>query len=1050
MDATSQESYAAVALNKDAEYGKITVTGTTFNIQDDSLKALVVAPNGEITIDGLTDEVSIHEAIINYGNYCASFETVAEAIDAAQDGETVVLLKDIELDETVIIAQGKNITLDLAGNTISGTDNSTKNFALISINKGELTIEDSVGEGAITLKATNDNGYSRFSSVVSNNQGILTVKSGTIQHLGGHTMAYAIDSLTNGGSGDVVTTILGGTLKSSYVAIRQFGNSDVNENALLISGGTIEGDNTSIFIQSPNTKQNVISLSISGGSINNRIYGSFEQSNEIDVLVSGGTFANINIVGTEVSLDECLTSGFELAQNANGKFEVTNAAPESSVAQNGKVSYADLQKAIEAVEDGETITLLKDVTVTTPAYGQNALNIDRAVNFTIDLNGKTLSSDVGNSVVRFNIAGANATSDVTVTIKNGKVVSGANTWCALMASAPDASAKAIMNLQDLVVGNSKAGDFAIKAWENSIINATNVAVSSTNCAGGFYAVGGEMVLDNCIVNQKGLHTAPYTSMALGVSNNGKMTVNSGTYSSEPTSAEEGNNQGTSHGSWCAGIMNSGGTLIINGGTFTNGNYGDDSLATYARGLLCLDTGAALTINGGTFNALDSVIYITNNLGDASKNPTAVVKGGKYSTLKNSGYASEMVNYLPDEFLIIGNEADGYVVENENDTIAVAKIGKYGYTTIQKAINAAQVGETVTIFAGQYNETVSVNKDITVVGEDRDQVIINGKLNVTGNGAEVKNLSVTSSGNAVYVNGKDILIENCNIKGSNGLRSCYAKGLVTIKDSTITGDVYGIHFDGSKGGEVVIDNCVITGWTSFASSISKVTIADSKFEEGNYNQLRFYQNAELTNTEFNPEMTIDFGKGGVESSFDGCTVSDGSSLLDVIYLPDIAQMGVKVEVDNQQIIVEAMIGEKTYSTVAEAFEAAVDGDEVEIYVAGTYALSTSGKNITITGAVDGVVFDNIGAKNMGGADVTFNNVTFDYYPNKNYTGLQHSGNLTYNNCTFEGQVFLYGVSETFNECTFNQNSKDAYNVWTYGADAVEFNKCTFIKCFTYTI
>ena len=138
----------------------------------------------------------------------------------------------------------------------------------------------------------------------------------------------------------------------------------------------------------------------------------------------------------------------------------------------------------------------------------------------------------------------------------------------------------------------------------------------------------------------------------------------------------------------------------------------------------------------------------------------------------------------------------------------------------------------------------------------------------------------------------------------------------------------------------------------------------------------------------------------------------------------------------------MIGDNIYATVAEAFAAAVDGDEVKIYAKGTHALSTSGKNITITGAVDGVVFDNIGAKNMGGADVTFNNVTFDYYPNKNYTGLQHSGNLTYNNCTFEGQVFLYGVSETFNECTFNQNSKDAYNVWTYGADAVEFNKCTF--------
>ena len=139
---------------------------------------------------------------------------------------------------------------------------------------------------------------------------------------------------------------------------------------------------------------------------------------------------------------------------------------------------------------------------------------------------------------------------------------------------------------------------------------------------------------------------------------------------------------------------------------------------------------------------------------------------------------------------------------------------------------------------------------------------------------------------------------------------------------------------------------------------------------------------------------------------------------------------------------AQIGDVKYISLAEAFEAAQNGDVVEILMAGTYELATSGKNITITGAVDGVVFDNIGAKNMGGANVTFNNVTFDYYPNVNYTGLQHSGNLVYNNCTINGQVFLYGTSETFSKCTFNQNSADAYNVWTYGAKDVDFIECTF--------
>ena len=139
---------------------------------------------------------------------------------------------------------------------------------------------------------------------------------------------------------------------------------------------------------------------------------------------------------------------------------------------------------------------------------------------------------------------------------------------------------------------------------------------------------------------------------------------------------------------------------------------------------------------------------------------------------------------------------------------------------------------------------------------------------------------------------------------------------------------------------------------------------------------------------------------------------------------------------------AEVNGKKYQELAEAFAAAQNGDEVKIIYAGTYALNTSGKNLTITATVDGVVFDNIGAKNMGGANVTFNNVTFDYYPNVNYTGLQHSGNLVYNNCTFNGQVFLYGNNETFTNCIFNQNSADVYNVWTYGAKEVEFVGCTF--------
>lgn len=151
---------------------------------------------------------------------------------------------------------------------------------------------------------------------------------------------------------------------------------------------------------------------------------------------------------------------------------------------------------------------------------------------------------------------------------------------------------------------------------------------------------------------------------------------------------------------------------------------------------------------------------------------------------------------------------------------------------------------------------------------------------------------------------------------------------------------------------------------------------------------------------------------------------------------------KTDADGKILSFIACEGKYNLDNAADVLVASAVADgNLAILTAGTYKVPT-GKNLTITGAVDGVVFDNIGDCNMGGANVTFNSVTFDYYPNATYTGLQHSGNLVYNNCTINGQVFLYGQSETFNNCTFNQESADAYNVWTYGAKEVAFNECTF--------
>lgn len=140
----------------------------------------------------------------------------------------------------------------------------------------------------------------------------------------------------------------------------------------------------------------------------------------------------------------------------------------------------------------------------------------------------------------------------------------------------------------------------------------------------------------------------------------------------------------------------------------------------------------------------------------------------------------------------------------------------------------------------------------------------------------------------------------------------------------------------------------------------------------------------------------------------------------------------------------------YTTLKDAAVAAQDGDTI-VLAEGEYVITgVNFGTVTVKAAEDATVVidvpDHNGATALphqdNDAEVTFENVTLDFYPNGNYNGLQYN-KITYNNCTIEGNMFLYGLTfDIFNNCTFNQNDSNNYNVWTYGSKYVEFNGCTF--------
>ncbi|MBQ6613567.1 MAG: hypothetical protein IIX19_07610, partial [Alistipes sp.] len=383
--------------------------------------------------------------------------------------------------------------------------------------------------------------------------------------------------------------------------------------------------------------------------------------------ITGGTFT--------VDPSEFVDDDYSVVMNNN----VYTLELKPAIAKIGDDEYRTLNRAVAAAQNGDIIVFTNDV-----EQADGVVITDK--NITINLNDKTftVSNGANTNNRNFKVNGSSV-----VTIKNGTMVA-AGDYSSGAYGTLRTEGSANVTLENVKLYNYRGNGLNVKALSGTTVTITETEIYS-QYGGGVEAAGGEVELTNVKIEQKGMYTAPYNSMAISVNGGGTATINSGTYSTECLTAEEANNQGTSHGPWCAGVLNSGGTLIIKGGTFSNDNFGDNALATYGRGLLLADTGANIQIEGGVFNAVKAIIDVTNNLGDASKNPSATISGGTFSAdPRISGlYASELIKI-----------ADGSVVVENNGSWTVgtpiAKVGNTEYCTIDEAIAAWTNNSTLTL------------------------------------------------------------------------------------------------------------------------------------------------------------------------------------------------------------------------------------------------------------------------------------------------------------------------------------------------------------------
>lgn len=293
------------------------------------------------------------------------YYTLAEAIASIETEGSVVMRNSITLEEIIQIEKEKNITLDLSGCDITGTDKTEKNFSLID-NRGTLVVKNSDNNATskMTLTATTNSGWNRYSAVIANNPGgNLTIESNVfIEHLGGTDMAYGIDNLTNGKGTSAITTINGATVKSTYRAVRQFLNGIEATNDLTIkSGSKIEGTNNGIFFHDPSKNANTGKLIVEEGANVNGVYlfvtdGSTEWPVEVSIAASA--------IGEKGITNKNVPAGYAVI-NKEGTWIVSKAVSAetseaiSTAIENGNthIALSGGEYSIPSTVEGKTIIL---------------------------------------------------------------------------------------------------------------------------------------------------------------------------------------------------------------------------------------------------------------------------------------------------------------------------------------------------------------------------------------------------------------------------------------------------------------------------------------------------------------------------------------------------------------------------------------------------------------------------------------------------------------------------------------------------------------------
>lgn len=765
-----------------------------------------------------------------------------EALAAAVAGDetfadntfTVVRL-GAAIEQGITIADGRVLTLDLNGFTLSNTAGSHT-----ITNSGTLTIIDGGENGEVTNTSAGkavilNNGemtlaggkYTRTADhyVIDNNKGNMTIEAGVtvespstlssmIRNGGDNNAVGATPTLTiNGGSfSGGLNTIKNDDYGILHINGGSFSNTTqhviLNWSTATIEGGTFTPQNdayaavwTGTWYTSANFTQGVtvIEDGIFNGAVTTGIgKGAPQTTAKADYTISGGTFnAEVNssaddigyITGGEfaelpdasafapgyVAADPDGDGIYTTVDEAQGDYAV------SMTFDNKRAVYESLADALAAAPtDGTeaTITLLDNVNENvTIAEGQN---------ITLDLNGKTLTNS-GDSHTIYNNGTLRVVGNGTVdNINHGRA--------------------ALVNYGTAVLDGGKftRSKEDGKSDSNSWYVILNQGTMTVNDGVSVYTAQEVSNFSSLFVN--GLEKAEYP-LPIG-KDNAYLTVNGGSFMGGVAAIKND----------YYGILEvTGGTF---GGTGTNTalqNWGEAEISGDAvfeqnvEAYTWLDnyTKGTTTISGGTFlgkvvareytsdpDDEDPVVYDKNNV---------AISGGTFTEPVPAAYMEK-------GFTLTVNDGTYGVKEAEEVASVTRGEAVYNFATLAEALAFAEDGDMVALLKpATLSETLVIDKAVTLdLGSNALSVNVAGGVgirivadNVTVTGGTGGTISATADTVfAVYVNGaKGVLLEGVTIEAHDVAVRAEYDASVKLQNSVI--DVTVIENGGSANAIEII-------------------------------------------------------------------------------------------------------------------------------------------------------------------------------------------------------------------------------------------------------